>query len=171
MGVTQFLGVGPQAYSEGRTNSASPAIDALACRVLLRRKVSSAYPGYIVLVSKVVLLALSGSFRSFAFERQSVYIDRFTKMVLVSCLPSCHNVGNLLAGSVCPPGFDHAFKHVSSLRLGLCRRAPNKACSRRWVRAAFFERFLAEGWFRFDEESALPPTAANARRWAYIWID
>ena len=36
--------------------SASPAIDALACLVLLRMKMPSTCPGYIVLVSKVYYL-------------------------------------------------------------------------------------------------------------------
>jgi hypothetical protein len=34
----------------------------------------------------------------------------------------------------------------------------------RLVRTAFFDMFLALGFFRFAGESTLPPTAANAHR-------
>src|SRR5512134_2787098 len=44
--------------------------------------------------------------------------------------------------------------------------APNKACTRLGVRAAFFELFLACADSRFEGESTLPPQAGNAHRWA-----
>ena len=49
-------------------------------------------------------------------------------------------------------------------RLG--ETAPNKACTRLGVRAAFFSIFLAYADFRFEGESTLPPQAGNASRWA-----
>jgi hypothetical protein len=44
--------------------------------------------------------------------------------------------------------------------------APNKACTRLGVRAAFLSIFLASAEFPFEGESTLPPQAAHACRWA-----
>jgi hypothetical protein len=41
-----------------------------------------------------------------------------------------------------------------------------QAQGRLWVRAAFFNPFLALDFFRFDGESTLRPSADNASRWA-----
>ena len=46
------------------------------------------------------------------------------------------------------------------------RNAPNNACNGQGVRTAFFAFFLALSFSRFESESALPPQAGNADRWA-----
>src|SRR5512138_2073148 len=49
--------------------------------------------------------------------------------------------------------------------------APNTACSGWWGVCAFFGRFLALGFSRFDGESALRPTTTNTHRWAVSFQD
>ena len=46
-------------------------------------------------------------------------------------------------------------------------KAPNNACTRLGVRAAFLSMFLAWAGLRFEGESTLPPQAGNASRWAH----
>ncbi len=102
-------------------------------------------------------------FARLEIERQRVGVDRFIKMVLVSCLPSCHNLGSLFAWSVCPPCFDLAPKPFSDLKPGSVN-----AChlTRHAADGGYVPRFLAFVWLwaflRFDGASTLPPTAANA---------
>ena len=44
---------------------------------------------------------------------------------------------------------------------------PTQRAADGWYAARFLGIFLALGFSRFDGESTLPPTAANASRWAH----
>ncbi len=94
-----------------------------------------------------------------------IYTDRFTKMVLVSCLSACHNLGSRFAKSVCPWCFDLAPRHFSGRKAGsvnACRLTPHAADG------GYAPRFSAFVWLAVDSVSTAnlpsPPTAANAHR-------
>jgi hypothetical protein len=128
---------------------------------------SSISPGYIALVSKLSRLPYLTRFARSQIERQRFCANCFLKVVLVSCLPPCHNSSNLFARSVCPHGFDLAPKPFSDLQVGsvnACRltmRAPDK-----WDAPRFSSRFVASSFFRLRALSPLRPLAGNASRWA-----
>jgi hypothetical protein len=83
-------------------------------------------------------------FARWSVEHQRVCADRYTKMVLVVCLPVCHNLGWRFARSVCPRCFNLASKPFPGLELGpvnacrLTKRAPDK-----WESARFQALCLA----------------------------
>jgi hypothetical protein len=128
----------------------------LALLVLLSGGWSSIRAGYILLGSQLCRIPYLARFARERMERQRVCMDHFTKMALVSCLPSCHNSSDLFAKSVCPPGFNLALKPLSRLQVGsvnACRLTRHAADGGYAPR--YFGIWLAVGVFRFDSESTL----------------
>ncbi len=104
-------------------------------------------------------------FARLEIERQRICMDPFPKMVLVSCLLSCHNASDRFALLACPQAFDLALMPFPDLKAGsvnACRltmRAADK-----WESP----RFQAVCWLEVGSDkmalSSLRPLAANAPR-------